>query len=538
MNVYGGWLAATAGLVTLLCLLTAITSLVIRSAAHRKVACGTGLLLCLGLVNVAYLPTIGPTLPASWHFLADARMWTHALSMRLTSLEATQSVFAGVLLVTLYLLLRLIATNVRARQLRKWSEPFPGIDSERVPVRISFEVEGPLTVGALRPVILLPESALAWPQEWIRVVLAHERAHAVSRDGLWNMVAGVATSIFWFNPLVWVLSWRMLMQAEHAADDAALLEGASSKDYASVLLSIAQGELPTQAAQAFAEKKTLKKRFISILYPRHRKPPNPGLQAAAICFSALCGVLLSLAAATDPRTDADVAKLYGATTLAELGGTLLEVRRTTPVGDQTWDRDGNWISGPRMAPMSTSGSPPLTVVVRVPGFAFFTNNREQNRGTVVHTVTQNTVVSQARSQVQQISTTSDGRGSSILRLSVLVAPSARAFTTLDWALLAPNPDVEIKKALPDSQKKGAFVWEEPAFKQDGQKWAVLAHPMDDWSQAVAVEAKHGQLHVPEPVTRWQEGQTLRARPLRPHRLSVYNLPILPARGNIFGVNFW
>lgn len=538
MNTYGGWLAATAGLVTLLCLFAAIASWVTRSAAHRKVACGTGLLLCLGLVNVAYFPTIGPTLPASWHFLADARIWTHALSLRLTSTEATQWVFAGILVVTLYLLLRLVFANIRARQLRKWSEPFPGIENERVPVRISFEVEGPLTVGALRPVVLLPESALAWPQEWIRVVLAHERAHAVSRDGLWNMVAGVATSVFWFNPLVWILSWRMSLQAEHAADDAALLEGASSKDYAKVLLSIAQGEFPNQAATAFAEKKTLKKRFASILYPRHRKAPNPGLQAAAICLSAFCGILLSLAAATDPRTDAEVARLSGSTTLSELGGTLIEVRRATPVGDLVWDRDGNWVSGPTMASLDLTGSIPLTVVVQLPGFASMASPQDTDAGAVVQARTQNTAISQVRSQVQQITTQSDGRGSSILHLSVLVAPSARAFTTFDWAILAPNPEVEVRTVSPGPQTTGVFAWAHAAFKQDGQKWAVLTSGSDDWSEAVAVEAKGGQLHVPEPATKWRERQTLLARPLRPHRLSVHNLPVHPARGTLFGVNFW
>jgi len=67
----------------------------------------------------------------------------------------------------------------------------------------------PLTVGWLRPKILLPLKWRELDREKLDAVLAHEGAHVRRRDGLVAALAGINRCIFWFHPLAWWLERRL-----------------------------------------------------------------------------------------------------------------------------------------------------------------------------------------------------------------------------------------------------------------------------------------------------------------------------------------
>ena len=56
------------------------------------------------------------------------------------------------------------------------------------------------------------------------------------------MLARVATAIFWFNPLAWVLAREAHQLREEAADDAVLTANIADTDYAQLLVGIARHE--------------------------------------------------------------------------------------------------------------------------------------------------------------------------------------------------------------------------------------------------------------------------------------------------------
>ena len=56
-----------------------------------------------------------------------------------------------------------------------------------------------VTWGTLSPVILLPEGAAGWPEDRVRLVLAHELAHLARRDWLIQLAAEIVCAINWFN---------------------------------------------------------------------------------------------------------------------------------------------------------------------------------------------------------------------------------------------------------------------------------------------------------------------------------------------------
>ena len=127
----------------------------------------------------------------------------------------------------------------------------------------------PLTVGWLRPKILLPADWEGWPALKLEAVLAHERTHVRRADWAISVLAGLNRCVFWFHPLAWWLERRLALLAEEACDDAALLL-VGTEPYAQALLDMAaavrtsQGRLVWEA-MAMAKASEVKKRIERIL---------------------------------------------------------------------------------------------------------------------------------------------------------------------------------------------------------------------------------------------------------------------------------
>jgi len=90
------------------------------------------------------------------------------------------------------------------------------------PVRLleSLLVEVPAVIGWLRPVVLVPASALTGltPQQ-LEVLLAHELAHVRRYDYLVNLMQCVIETLLFYHPAVWWVSRRIREEREHCCDD-------------------------------------------------------------------------------------------------------------------------------------------------------------------------------------------------------------------------------------------------------------------------------------------------------------------------------
>src|SRR6185295_8689444 len=110
----------------------------------------------------------------------------------------------------------------------------------RIPLlRESDMVRVPMTIGFLRPVVLLPAGWQSWDEWKLRAVLLHEFAHVRRGDWAIAAVAAAAKCAFWLNPLSWFLERKLSELAEQASDDASMTWSRNTTRYAEILLEFA-----------------------------------------------------------------------------------------------------------------------------------------------------------------------------------------------------------------------------------------------------------------------------------------------------------
>lgn len=132
---------------------------------------------------------------------------------------------------------------------------------------VSSELRVPLACGVSRPTVLLPERAREWSASVLSDVLVHEMSHLRRRDPLWLWVARIGRALYWFHPLVWLATRRMMAESERACDDAVMRAGERPSGYAETLLFVASPPAPEELspALAFVRRHGLERRIAEVL---------------------------------------------------------------------------------------------------------------------------------------------------------------------------------------------------------------------------------------------------------------------------------
>jgi TonB family protein len=108
-----------------------------------------------------------------------------------------------------------------------------------VRVRTAPEVEVPVTLGGLRPVLLLPPRLTDAP-EALRMTIVHELIHVRRYDDLAHLAERLAAALCAAHPLVRRIAARVAAARERACDAAVLTDGNTSpSDYARLLTTFA-----------------------------------------------------------------------------------------------------------------------------------------------------------------------------------------------------------------------------------------------------------------------------------------------------------
>ena len=158
----------------------------------------------------------------------------------------------------------------------------------------------PMTWGALRPVVLLPEDARHWPAERLHAVVLHELIHVRRHDLLAQVAAQAACCLYWFHPLVWLAARELRKERERACDDAVIAGGVAAPDYAGHLLDLARVLVERRSladAPAMAETGDLEERVRAVLDGSRNRTPLSRRVAASVAALA-CALMLPVALVT------------------------------------------------------------------------------------------------------------------------------------------------------------------------------------------------------------------------------------------------
>lgn len=225
---------------------------------------------------------------------------------------------AGVLIVLLWL----GVGQVGLARLARRGHPLRGQDARlaeqaasalgvrrRVRLLSSAGVSTPLAFGALRPVVVLPVGAGAWPAARRRSALLHELAHVARRDALTQLIAGIACALYWFHPAVWLAARALRAERERACDDRVLEVGTPGSEYAEHLLQVARASrvspVGSLVAVSMARPGQLEGRLLAALDGRPRRGLGRATTAAVSAASLL--LILGLGALRPVRAQSRAA---------------------------------------------------------------------------------------------------------------------------------------------------------------------------------------------------------------------------------------
>jgi uncharacterized protein (TIGR03435 family) len=137
------------------------------------------------------------------------------------------------------MLLRLFAGLVISRRILRRSAATT-MRAAGKPVRESREVTTPVTIGILRPAVLVPPDWRDWDAPKVAAVLAHEASHIRRCDPAVQFLSAIHRALLWLSPLSWWLHRGIVRAGEDVSDRDAIAAGSDPVVYAGILLEFVQ----------------------------------------------------------------------------------------------------------------------------------------------------------------------------------------------------------------------------------------------------------------------------------------------------------
>lgn len=169
---------------------------------------------------------------------------------------------------------------------------------KKVFVYISELVTSPVTVGYLKPIILLPVAALSnLSTQQVEAILLHELSHIRRYDYLVNFIVSIISTFLYFNPFVKQFVKAIEEERENCCDQLVLQYGYDKVGYATALLTLEKLSASRHAlALGAAGKNYLLNRIEKIVGMEKKKGFKrnqfAGLLAALFCIVVFNSILI------------------------------------------------------------------------------------------------------------------------------------------------------------------------------------------------------------------------------------------------------
>ena len=141
-----------------------------------------------------------------------------------------------------------------------------------VKIWLSEWVTSPVTIGYLKPIILIPVAAInnLTPHQ-LEAVILHELSHIYRYDYFLNLLVSFIRTILYFNPFTRLLVKEIEREREHSCDEMVLQFQYRPGEYASALLRLEQNKYRQMVMAAAGKNHDLLHRIETILGMNKRK---------------------------------------------------------------------------------------------------------------------------------------------------------------------------------------------------------------------------------------------------------------------------
>lgn len=140
--------------------------------------------------------------------------------------------------------------------------------SKKLKIKMSDEIDTPVSYGFFQPVIILPKELRIEDEEALQCILLHESIHIKYLHYVWKIVSVAVLCVHWFNPCMWLLYWFLDRDMEIFCDKRVIgiLQEEKKETYAKTLINMAKWQRKNPIlCNGFIEKKMLKERIVMIM---------------------------------------------------------------------------------------------------------------------------------------------------------------------------------------------------------------------------------------------------------------------------------
>ena len=160
-----------------------------------------------------------------------------------------------------------------------------------VKIWLSELVTSPVTIGYLKPIILIPVAAINnLTSNQLEAVILHELSHIYRYDYFLNLILSFIRTILYFNPFVKLLVASIEKERENSCDEMVLQFQYKPSEYASALLRLEQSKHRQLVMAAAGKNHDLLNRIESILGMR-KKGWNP-IRQLSVALLIMLGIAL------------------------------------------------------------------------------------------------------------------------------------------------------------------------------------------------------------------------------------------------------
>ena len=155
----------------------------------------------------------------------------------------------------------------------------------RVGLLESSGTSGPILLGIFKPRIFLPNTKLA--QDELKFILMHELTHYKRGDLFYKLLVLFATSMHWFNPIIYLVSRAISVHCEISCDAAVVndLDINARQGYSETIIAVAKRHSMRRTylvTNFYSGRKSMKKRILEIMTRNNKKTEFGGITLAIL----------------------------------------------------------------------------------------------------------------------------------------------------------------------------------------------------------------------------------------------------------------